>query len=267
MLSYQHAFHAGNAADVHKHATLAVLLAHLVRKDKPLSYLETHAGDGLYDLESPEARKTGESDGGIGVLLASALMPLDHPYRRALESVASIPDMVRPYPGSPAIARALLRPGDTMHLMERHPAAYAALRRRLRSAAVHIHLRDGYEGVLALVPPTPRRGLVLVDPSYEVKSEFVQVGQFIPALHRKWPQAVIMVWYPLLEEPWHEPMCRELEPRGLPGMQRVEVRFSAAGRGLRGSGILLVNRPFGVEAALAQAAAWVPGGVVMLGGA
>ena len=129
MLSYQHAFHAGNLADLQKHAALAAMLDYLLRKDKPLSYVETHAGRGLYDLGSAEARKTGEA--AQGILLDEAALAEDHPYRRALAAVRARHGP-RAYPGSPLLAATLLRPGDRLHLAELHPQEHAGLVQALR---------------------------------------------------------------------------------------------------------------------------------------
>ena len=181
MLSYQHAFHAGNPADLHKHFVLAGLLAQLTRKPRPISYMEPHAGRGLYDLSAPEAQKTGEAALGI----ARVTLP-DGPYAQALAATRA-QHGENTYPGSPLIAQTLLRDADQLHLMELHPAEHAALRRNLMGANTHIHHRSGPEGVLALSPPKPRRGLVLVDPSYEVKTEYESTAAFARALVAKWP--------------------------------------------------------------------------------
>lgn len=235
MLSYQHAYHAGNRADLHKHDALARLIAALTLKDRGITYMETHAGRALYDLSAPEALKTGEAADGI----LSAELPAG-PYARA---VAAVRERHGPaaYPGSPLIAATLLRPQDRMHLMELHPAEHAALRRAMRATGAAVHRRDGYEGVLALAPPTPRKGLVLVDPSYEVKEEYGAVPAFVRALVAKWPEATVLIWYPILAEGRHEALVAGLA--GL-ALQRHEVPFGT-GRGMRGSGLVGVNLPYG----------------------
>lgn len=259
MLSYQHGYHAGGPADVHKHAVLAGLLAHLTAKDKPLTYMETHAGAGLYDLSSPESLKTGEAAQGIERALAEGLLPAAHHYRTALDAVRARHG-ASAYPGSPMLARTLLRTDDQLHLMELHPQEHAALRRVMRGEA-HVHRRDGYEGVLALSPPKPRRGLVLIDPSYEVKAEYAAAGEFVIRLHAKWPEAVIVLWYPLLPAGLHRAMCADVEAAGLPRFAKSEVVFSdpASTRGMHGGGLAVVNLPHGAADVLDQAAAMVPG--------
>lgn len=246
MLSYQHAYHAGNAADLHKHAALAELLARLTVKTRGISYVETHAGRGLYDLDAPEALKTGEAARGVE---AVALDPAT-PYGGAVAAVRSKRGP-RAYPGSPMIARALLRPQDQITLMELHPAEHAALRAAMAGEGVAIHRRDGPGGVLALAPFRPRKGLVLVDPSYEVKAEYAGTAEFARALIAKWPEAVVVIWYPLL------PAGRHLELLAGLGALHVlvdEVFFDPVPeRGMTGSGLAIVNGPHGTRDALRAA--------------
>ena len=233
MLSYQHGYHAGGPADVHKHRALAGVLSLLIKKERPLTYMETHAGRGLYDLTGMQAQKTGDWRAGIGKAVRD-----DHPYWTALDRVREHfgPNS---YPGSPLVAQALLRDQDRCVLMELHPAEHIALAEAIDA---EVHRRDGFEGVLALSPPKPRRGLVLVDPSYEMKSEYMAVVDFSKALIAKWPEAIVMVWYPILPDQRHKPMLDALN--GLVS----EVRFPPhKGRGMEGSGIVMLNAPYGVE--------------------
>lgn len=247
MLSYQHAYHAGGPADLHKHIVLAELLARLTQKPRAISYLETHAGRGLYDLGAPEALRTGEAAAGIGRV---ATIDAASPFGRALALVRGRHGPAA-YPGSPMIARVLTRPQDRLTLMELHPAEHAALRAALAGEGVAIHHRDGREGALALAPFTPRKGLVLVDPSYEVKTEYAETAGFARRLLGKWPEATVLIWYPLLPAGRHAELLAGLGP--LP-LRRDEVRFAPApARGMTGSGLLLLNAPHGAEAAFAAA--------------
>ncbi|MFN7004681.1 MAG: 23S rRNA (adenine(2030)-N(6))-methyltransferase RlmJ, partial [Roseinatronobacter sp.] len=200
MLSYQHAYHAGSLADVHKHALLAVMLDYLTQKPKPLFYMETHAGRGLYDLQGPEARKTGEAAQGIG--RAGQWFAADHPYARILAAVRAQHGAMA-YPGSPLIAAYGLRDIDTLHLAERHPAEFAALEQVMRPHRAQVYPRDGFELALALTPPEPRRGLMLIDPSYEIASDYDDMARFIGLIARKWNVGVIALWYPLLTDSRH----------------------------------------------------------------
>ena len=244
MLSYQHHYHAGNAADVHKHAVLAWVLEYLTRKPKPLSYIETHAGRGLYDLGAPEALRTGEAAAGIGRL--ESRLPPGHPYRRALDAVRRARG-ADAYPGSPALAAELLRPGDPMHLAELHPAEGAALAEAMAHRA-RIHAADGIATAFALCPPVPRRGLLLIDPSWEIKSDYAAMPGTLRKLHRAWNVGVLMLWYPLLRDARHASMLAALEALDLPGALRLEARFSQVreGHNMTGSGLFVVNAPWGL---------------------
>lgn len=254
MLSYQHIYHAGNPADVHKHAVLCAMLAYMTAKPKPLSYVETHAGRGLYLLDSPEAARTGEAAAGIGRLRAQ--LALAHPYARALTAVQDRHG-ANAYPGSPLLAAALLRPGDTLHLAELHPQEHAALVGAMRGSGAHVHRQDGFAMALALCPPVPRRGLMLIDPSYEVKTDYDRIPGLIAQLHARWNVGVIALWYPILTGATHGAMLAALQALNLPGALRHEVGFAPVRQGHRmvGSGLFIVNAPWGSEAEAARVAA------------
>ncbi|MFO1141676.1 MAG: 23S rRNA (adenine(2030)-N(6))-methyltransferase RlmJ [Amaricoccus sp.] len=248
MLSYQHGYHAGGPADLHKHIVLAELLARLTAKPRAIGYFETHAGRGLYDLAAPEALKTGEAAQGIARI---AVDPATL-FGRALAAVRARYGPAA-YPGSPLLARELLRPQDRLTLFELHPAEHAALAAGLgRAPGTAIDRRDGFAGVLARVPPATRRGLVLVDPSYEVKDEYAATAAFVRDLAAKWPEATVLVWYPLLPAGRHRMLLAGLAPLR-PAVD--EVRFEPPpARGMTGSGLALVGAPHGA-AAMAFAAA------------
>ena len=245
MLSYQHAYHAGNLADVHKHAILATALDYLIRKDKPLSYLETHSGRGLYRLDAPEAVKTGEAAQGIA-RVADWFAP-DHPYSRARASVSAAHGPAA-YPGSPLIADALLRDFDTLTLAELHPAEVAALRETLPRHRAQVVQDDGFAMALSRTPPDPRRGILLVDPSYEVKTDYDRIPDALSQIHRKWNVGVLMLWYPLLASGLQTDMVQTLRGTFI-GALSHEVRFPPArpGHGMIGSGMFVVNPPWGLD--------------------
>lgn len=245
MLSYQHAYHAGNLADVHKHALLASALDYLTRKDKPVSYLETHSGRGLYDLTAPEATKTGEAQQGISRLAQA--FAADHPYTKALHAIQNQHGPAA-YPGSPIIAQTLLRPSDTLHLAELHPQEYAALRSAVKAPNIKTYQQDGFACAQSLCPPDPRRGMILIDPSWEVKTDYATVPKFTATLARKWNVGIIALWYPILTDAPHAPMLRALEAQH-PEALRHEVGFPPAREGHRmvGSGMFIVNPPWGLS--------------------
>lgn len=244
MLSYQHIYHAGNLADVHKHAMLAWLLAYLTRKDKPLCYIETHAGRGLYRLDSPEAVKTGEAAAGIG--RAATLFPADHPYPGILAEVRDRYGRAA-YPGSPLVAALSLRHGDRMRLAELHPQEHAALEAAMRPYGADVRREDGLVFALAATPPEPRRGLMLIDPSYEVKADYTAMPALLAKVHAKWNVGVLMLWYPVLASGAQAGMAAALDALELPKAIRHELRFPPArkGHGMIGSGIYIANAPFG----------------------
>ncbi|SMY09507.1 23S rRNA (adenine(2030)-N(6))-methyltransferase RlmJ [Flavimaricola marinus] len=241
MLSYQHMYHAGNLADVHKHSLLAWMLSYMTAKPKPMTYIETHAGRGLYRLDAAEAVKTGEAAAGIARV--SDWFAADHPYAEVLAQTRAI-DGPTAYPGSPIIAARMLRDGDRIHLAELHPQEVAALREAVPEA--HIQQRDGAEMALALCPPDPRRGFCLIDPSYEIKDDYTALPRLVAKLHRKWPVGVIALWYPILVGTPHVPMRRTLEA-AVPDAVCHEVRFPPVREGHRmiGSGLFVVNPPYG----------------------
>lgn len=253
MLSYQHAFHAGNLADLHKHALLAVALERLTDKPKPLSYLETHAGRGLYDLSSPEAARTGEAAAGISRAMDKGWLPPGHPLREALIAVRA-EFGPQAYPGSPLIARHFLREDDRATLAELHPAEHAAL--SVTTCFARIERRDGFEMANALIPPTPRRGMLLIDPSYEIKSDYDRLPDFVARMARKWNVGVIALWYPILTDGRQAPMARALRAAH-PQALSSEVRFAPArpGHGMVGSGMFVLNPPFGLADEAARLAA------------
>jgi 23S rRNA (adenine2030-N6)-methyltransferase len=247
MLSYQHGFHAGNLADVHKHALLAFALDYLARKDKPLSYIETHAGRGLYDLSAPEALKTGEAAAGIARAEGERWFAPAHPFARALAATRARHGATA-YPGSPLVAAALLRVQDRIHLAELHPQEHAALTAAMRDRFSVIHRKDGLELALALTPPEPRRGLMLIDPPYELKDDYTRLPRIVEQVHRKWNVGILMLWYPILATGAHLPMLAALAAAPLAKPLRHEVRFPPAreGHGMVGSGMFVVNTPFGL---------------------
>jgi 23S rRNA (adenine2030-N6)-methyltransferase len=254
-MNYRHAFHAGNFADVVKHATLARILVHLKEKPAAFRVLDTHAGAGLYDLAGAEASRTGEWRDGIGKLLAAQLAPkareLLAPY---LDAITALNPEAQPnvYPGSPALAQSLMRPQDRLIACEREPAAAQALSGHLRgdkrAKAIAI---DGYTALNAYVPPKERRGLVLIDPPFEQPDEHSRLAQALAAAHRKWPTGIYAIWYPIKDTRETESFARRVARLGIARILRAELILPARGEErLRGSGLILVNPPWRLEAEL-----------------
>jgi 23S rRNA (adenine2030-N6)-methyltransferase len=201
MLSYRHAYHAGNHADVLKHLVLVHVLNALQRKPAAICYIDTHAGAGSYDLRAAEAEKLGEHRQGVARLWGATAAPFEVTrYLAAIRALnAKRPAELRFYPGSPALAIALLRPADRCVLIERHPTDHALLARRYGDAAnVRVELGDGFELLKGFVPPHEKRGVVFLDPSYELKHEYREVVDCVSDAHRRWATGTYLVWYPLL---------------------------------------------------------------------
>jgi 23S rRNA (adenine2030-N6)-methyltransferase len=252
-MNYRHAFHAGNFADVVKHAVLSRIVAHLKEKPAAFRVIDTHAGAGLYDLGGPEASRTGEWREGIGKLLAAEIEPaardLLAPY---LEAVAAVnAGSLKIYPGSPALLQYWLRPQDRLIASEREPNAARALTARLRgdkrAKAVAI---DGYTALNAYVPPKERRGLVLIDPPFEQPDEFAALARALAGAYRKWPTGVYALWYPVKGAREIQGFARQLVRLDLPRTLQAELLLPGR-EGLRGSGLVLVNPPWRLESELA----------------
>jgi len=260
MLSYRHAFHAGNHGDVLKHAVLARVLAYLVEKERPLLYLDTHAGAGLYDLRQGQARKTCEAAQGIGRLWGETTLPaLLRPYRAVLGIHNPGRTLCR-YPGSPLIARQILRPADRAVCHERHPTDYPLLVIALEDDRRFQVLRqDGWAGLCAQLPPRERRGLVLIDPSYEQDADYRAVPDALREALRRFPTGVYLLWYPLLGSAQSVRMVQAILALGVPKTLRVELTVAAPRHrpGLSGSGLLLINPPWMLEVELREALPWL----------
>lgn len=245
MLSYQHVYHAGNPADVHKHLALVTLLRHLRQKEKPFCFIDAHAGRALYDLESTEARKTREAESGVLRLSAADEAPESVREYLSILSAHNRQGTIRFYPGSGAIAQAMLRSDDRAILLELHPQEATALRQFIRSdSRLNLHVRDCYEALPALLPPPIRRGLVLIDPSYEMKGEYEHIVQLLGRALRRWANGIYVLWYPILPEARHRMLLRQVERLAAPKTLVSEYAFSASTSGLQGSGLVIVNAPW-----------------------
>ena len=256
-MNYRHGFHAGNFADVLKHVVLLGALDALLRKPSPLAYLDTHAGRGLYALDSEAARKTGEHRGGIDRLLdAHGLSPL---LRRYLDAVRACDAGMPParYPGSPWLALHALRPGDRALLCELQPDEAAALRANLaHERRAHVHQRDGYEALPALLPPSEKRGLVLIDPPFEAQEvEFKLIQRALAQALPRWPQGVYAVWYPIKLARTREAFWRWLHGCDARQVLAAELAVRAENSPLRlnGCGVALLNPPWKLDQSLAAA--------------
>ncbi|MGG5811717.1 23S rRNA (adenine(2030)-N(6))-methyltransferase RlmJ [Falsiroseomonas sp. CW058] len=244
-MNYRHAFHAGNFADVVKHALLVALLRPLTAKDRPLRVLDAHAGLGDYDLGGAEAQRTGEWRDGIA-RVADSPDPMLADYL-ALVRAAGYPAR---YPGSPALARALLRPGDSLVLCELHPEDHATLRARFRGdPQVAVHRRDAYEAARALTPFPERRGLVLFDPPFEREGEFERLAAALAELRRRFRAATLAAWYPVKHRAPVRAFHAALRDAAVADCLACELtlREPTDPTRLNGCGLLVANPPFRFE--------------------
>jgi 23S rRNA (adenine2030-N6)-methyltransferase len=258
MLSYRHSYHAGNHADVLKHAVLALLVEALKKKDTPFAYLETHAGAGRYDLRSEQAQKTGEFHAGIARLWDATPVPdALSPYLDAVHALNPEGQLLF-YPGSPRVARHLIRPQDRMVLMELHTNEYPVLKQEFAGdRQVAVHHRNGYEGLRGLVPPKEKRGLLLIDPSYEVAAEYGQVVEAVEATAKRWASGILAIWYPLLTRAAGEAFKERFRAAGLRKLLGAEITVRDEGIGMFGSGMLILNPPWQLDATLQQLLPWI----------
>ncbi len=260
MLSYQHAFHAGNHADVIKHLCWLGVIKALKKKDKPFTLYDSHAGAGLYDFTDSLSAKNKEYETGVSSLSnVSASCELLNDYitlcQRFVDKDA--------YPGSPIISVELKRDHDVLHAMELHPGEYAKLEANFAAYAghhSHCHKRDGFEGLIALTPPKPNRGAILIDPPYERANEYDDVVSGIEGVLKRWQQAQIVVWYPLLSERAgakhgaSERMCEALSALGAPCFKaEMQVAENTHDAGMYGSGVMVINPPWQLDTTLSVA--------------
>lgn len=260
MLAYRHLFHAGNFADVFKHALLTRMLLALTRKDKAFCYLETHAGIGLYDLRHPWAQKLSEYRGGIERVWRRDDAPsMLEPYLAAVRG-ENRDGALRWYPGSPRIARRFLRAQDRMELAELNRDDCEALQRCFASdRQVHAHCMDGYQALKAYLPPRERRGMVLIDSSFDRAREFDRLVDALKLAHERWATGVFALWYPLMQAPAIHAFERRIALSGIRKVLKLELSVLPDGwaDGLRGSAMLVVNPPYGLDEEAREILPWL----------
>jgi 23S rRNA (adenine2030-N6)-methyltransferase len=251
-MNYRHAYHAGNHADVLKHAVLARAIERLATKDKPFAVLDVHAGSGAYDLQSEAASKTGEWLGGIGLMqeaFSSDVEAVLAPYRRVIAGLNQAGSN-RYYPGSPDIALQLLRSADRLIANELHPEEAEALRMNYYGEKrLTITQLDGFAAVKQQLPFKERRGLVLIDPPYEAKDEASKVCRMLAEAVKRFETGVVIIWYPVTTEEFVDGLMTGITSLGIGNLLCAELRVKNAHEhsGLSGSGLIIRNAPFGLE--------------------
>ncbi len=252
-MNYRHAFHAGNHGDVLKHAVLVRILIYLTQKVSPLAVLDAHAGIGVYDLSGVEAFKTGEWRSGIGKLLDAPLPDeLLLPYLAVVKGM-NMDGMLRHYPGSPALALAMLRPQDRLLLNELHPEDNDTLSIRFAAEPrVRVSGVDAMQAIKAQLPFPEKRGLVLIDPAFEVTDESSRVARMVQQALRRMAHVCMMIWYPVTTQAFADDLCAGLDYAGAKSVLRAEVlaRSAVENGGLAGSGVVVINPPWTLHAEL-----------------
>lgn len=252
-MNYDHAYHAGNFADVVKHALVVRIVEYLKRKDKPFRVIDTHAGSGLYDLSGERAQKTGEWRTGIGRLIEA---DLPEPARALLAPYLDIVGDLNPgggikfYPGSPVLVRRLLRGRDRLTAIELHPDAAFELKNRFAGDfATRVIELDGWLALGAHLPPKEKRGLVLVDPPYEIDDEFGRILDGLRKAHQRWPGGVYAFWYPIKDQKEVGQFRRDLAALGIPRIldATLTIRAPLHYPRLDGTGMVIVNPPYVIE--------------------
>jgi 23S rRNA (adenine2030-N6)-methyltransferase len=266
-MNYKHIYHAGNFADVAKHVGLMYCIGALQRKDAAFFVLDSHAGRGYYDLQAAEAHKSGEAERGIQRLIEtsigeSALADYFAAIRaRAGKRLAS-------YPGSPALIAGSLRPQDRALFVELMPAEARAAEREVESRGrIRVEIGDGYAALKAFLPPEERRGLVLIDPPYESLDELKLMLQAFADAYRRWPSGIFLMWYPIRSAAQRRTVHARFEALGVPKMLFADLAIHPddAGIGLAGSGLMIVNPPYGADEYLAEAYAAIHNGIATPG--
>jgi len=257
MLSYRHAFHAGNHADVLKHYVLGLVLAHTAQKDKPFWYIDSHAGAGMYSLQQGYATQNAEFEAGISKLLSAPNLPQSLADYVAKIKSFNTSNTLEFYPGSPMVAESHMRADDKMRLFELHPSDYELLSDNFEGFGrqVKVEMLNGFKGLKSCLPPPPRRAVVLIDPPYEDKQDYLYVVDAIKDSVKRFPTGTYIIWYPLLQRPEPAEMLDSLLALNLPNWLHVTLSIeapSAEGFGMYGSGLFVINPPWTLPKTLAE---------------
>ncbi len=256
-MNYRHSFHAGNFGDVLKHVVLTLVIEHLKLKPTPFAVIDTHAGTGRYDLQATESARTGEYRDGIARVLAWRDPPAElAPYLAVVRAMNEAEaGRLRWYPGSPRLARALMRRGDRLFATELHPADFAALAAEFANdRRTKTIMLDGYQALAAFVPPRERRAVVLVDPPFEVPGEFERLVEGVRAAHRRFASGIYLLWYPIKARAAIDQFHAALVASGLRRILLVEllVRTPTDEERLNGCGLIVINPPHTLAESLAR---------------
>lgn len=260
MLSYRHSFHAGNFADVLKHIVLIQSLDYLTQKDKPLCCIDTHAGPGKYELDGDYALKNREFDNGIAKLWQRSDLPECVARYVSLVKRFNSTDKLTRYPGSPLLVKQLLRDKDRLCLFELHSTEIKLLTAEAhKDKRIQVVHADGLSSAVKLLPPPERRGLVLIDPSYEIKDDYQQVVETLTAMHKRFATGTYALWYPVIERRRNQKLERAIGASGINNVQLFElgIRADSSEHGMTASGMIVVNPPWTLVAEMKQVLPWL----------
>jgi 23S rRNA (adenine2030-N6)-methyltransferase len=264
-MNYKHTFHAGSFADVFKHCILLALVKNFFNKDKPIVYLETHAGSGCYPLQSLQAQKTQEYRRGISRLLdITDMPPIINEYFQIIRQLNDVPNdqpmhEIKLYPGSPYLVHKILRPDDNMILCELHPDEYQSLKSLFYADKnVAVHHRDGYVGLKALLPPNPRRGLVFIDPPFEKEDEITTLKTSLQTALTRWPTGTYVIWYPIKNNQQHLSLLNEIRALNIEQLNaNMVINTDPTSTKLIGTGMIVLNPPWQFAIELKKLVPWL----------
>lgn len=264
-MNYRHSYHAGSFTDVFKHVILTALITSISRKDTPFCYIDTHAGTGYYDLFSNAAKKTGEYKGGIEKIIQQENPPalvkryLDCVHKINNQLTASTFASLQYYPGSPMLARLLLRPHDRIIACELHREDYELLRTAFAGdKQVATHHMDGFLGLKAFLPPRERRGIVLIDPPYEDPDEFTHIAQSMPIAIKRWNTGIYAIWYPVKDKGAVTRFYRVLREKIELPIYSIELNiYPDLPNHLNGNGVAIINPPWQFDQSINELLPWL----------
>ncbi len=260
MLSYRHSFHAGNHADVLKHTVLTLCINYLKEKDKPFLYLDTHSGAGRYLLQSEHAEKTAEYQTGIGRIWQQETLPeLLTPYLSVLKYYNRT-ETLKYYPGSPLIAKQLLRDQDKLNLTEIHSTDYPLLRQEfLKDKRAKVLREDGFQQLKSKLPPQSRRGIILIDPSYEIKEDYQKIPKALLKGYKRFSTGIYLIWYPVVNRTQSQRMINQIVESGIKNILQIELAVQPDNnqKGMTASGMIVINPPWKLQQEMKELLPWL----------
>ncbi|MCO6545697.1 MAG: 23S rRNA (adenine(2030)-N(6))-methyltransferase RlmJ [Gilliamella sp.] len=260
MLSYRHSYHAGNHADVLKHIVLTLCIESLKEKEKPFLYLDTHSGAGRYLLKSEHSEKTGEYLSGINLLWQQSNIPeLLNTYISVLRRYNPFEE-IKYYPGSPLIAKQLLREQDKLNLTELHPTDYPLLKQEFsKDKRTKVLREDGFSQLKSKLPPLSRRGIILIDPSYEIKDDYQKIPAALFKAYKRFATGIYLIWYPVVSRTQTQKMIDNIVNLGIKRISQFELAIKPDNnqKGMTASGMIVINPPWKLHEKMQTIMPWL----------